>query len=199
MPDALLFDLMGTVVHDPYIEALEAATGMDIRTAAAVRDPQAWPDFEIGAIDEREFVRRFFSAPAQGHRFDIEAFHRVRRRGYHYLPGMQELLASLHGTARRYIASNYPSWIEEMRTTFALDDLFEGIYASCHLGVRKPDEKFFEAILDDLGIDAGQCLFIDDREVNCVAAAGLGMRVHRFDGVAPLRRRLQDEGLLPST
>lgn len=199
MPDALLFDLMGTVVYDPYIEALEAATGMDVRSAAAVRDPQAWPDFEIGAIDEREFVRRFFAGSAPGQRFDMDAFHRVRRNGYHYLPGMEELLASLRGTADRYIASNYPSWIDEMRTTFAFDELFEGIYASCHLGVRKPDQKFFEAILDDLGIDAGRCLFIDDREVNCAAAAALGMRVHRFDGAAPLRRRLQDEGLLPST
>ena len=195
MLQALLFDLMGTVVYDPYLEALEAGTGMDFATAARVRDPQCWPDFEIGAIDEAEFVRRFFPADNGERRFDAAAFHRVRREGYRYLPGMVALLESLGGTIDRYVASNYPVWIEDMRTEFEFDRYFEGIYASCHLGVRKPDPRFYSAILDDLGVQAGACLFIDDRRGNCDAAAELGLGVHLFDGVDGLRTRLQAEGL----
>ena len=198
MLDAVLFDLMGTVVSDPYIEALEAATGMDIRTAAPLRDPQCWPEFETGSIDEAEFVRRFFVAADNGHRFDIDAFHRVRRAGYEYLPGMRELLASLEGRVDRYIASNYPTWIDELRATFAFDEVFEGVYASCHLGVRKPDPAFFTAILDDLDVNPDRCLFVDDRAVNCEAAAGVGLRVHLFDDAADLTRRLHSEGLAPA-
>ena len=198
MLDAVLFDLMGTVVSDPYIEALEAATGMDIGSAARLRDPNSWPAFEMGAIDEAEFVRRFFVSADNGHRFDIEAFHRVRRAGYDFLPGMRNLLESLEGRVDRYIASNYPTWIEELRTTFAFDRVFEGIYASCHLGVRKPDPAFFTAILDDLRLPADRCLFVDDRAINCEAAAGVGLRVHLFDGAEGLADRLQAEGLVTS-
>ena len=195
MMQALLFDLMGTVVYDPYLEALEAGTGMDFAAAAAVRDPHCWPEFEIGAIDEAEFVRRFFPPGNGQRRFDADAFHRVRREGYRYLPGMKELLEALGGVADRYVASNYPFWIDELRTEFDFDRYFEGIYASCHLGVRKPDPRFFEAILDDLQIDAGACLFIDDRRANCAAAAALGLGVHQFSGAEGLRDRLRAEGL----
>src|SRR3712207_3904346 len=74
MLDVLLLDLMGTVIYDPYREALGAAIGLDIASAAPLRDPQCWPDFEMGLIDEDEFVRRFFVSD-NGHRFDMDAFH----------------------------------------------------------------------------------------------------------------------------
>ena len=195
MLQALLFDLMGTVVYDPYLEALEAGTGMDFASAAKVRDPRCWPEFEIGAIDEAEFVRRFFAAEDGRLHFDAEAFHRIRRQGYRYLEGMVELLDALAGRVDRYVASNYPTWIEQLHTEFGFDRYFEGVYASCHLGVRKPDPRFFEAILDDLSVAPDACLFIDDRPANCDAAAALGLRVHVFDGAGGLRERLRTEGL----
>lgn len=194
--DALLFDLMGTVVYDPYVEALQAATKTDLKTTFRARDPQCWPDFELGAIDEAEFVRRFFRDPGPGQVFDIAAFNEARRSGYGFLPGMEDILAGLEGVADRYVASNYPVWIEELRTTFRLDRYFEGFYASCYLGVRKPDPAFFSAILDDLSLPAGRCLFVDDRVANCEAAASLGLVVHHFTEAAGLRDRLRDEGLL---
>lgn len=193
MADVLLLDLMGTVVYDPYREALEAATGMELAAAAALRDPDCWPAFETGTISESEFVRRFFSA---GHRFDMEAFHRVRREGYRFLPGMRELLEALDGDVRRYIASNYPVWIDQMGTQFEFERYFDGVYASCHLGVRKPDPRFYTAILDDLQASPQRCLFVDDRRDNCDAAAAVGMDVHLFDGADGLRRRLAAEGLV---
>ena len=196
--DAVLFDLMGTVVYDPYIEALQAATQMDLQATFRARDPQCWPDFELGAIDEAEFVRRFFRDPDPGHVFDIAAFNAARRSGYAFLPGMEEILAELDGVAGRYIASNYPVWIEELRATFGLDRYFEGVYASCHLGLRKPDPAFFSAILDDLDLPAGRCLFIDDRAGNCESAATLGLAVHHFTEAAGLRDCLQAGGLLPA-
>lgn len=198
MLDTLLFDLMGTVVYDPYLEALQAATSMDIQTAFAKRDPTCWPDFERGAIDEDEFVRRFFVEPDSAHRFDIDAFNRARQEGYHLMPGMEELLEALQGRADCYLASNYPVWIDQMCTDFGLDRWVRGVYASCHLGLRKPDPAFFAAIVEDLGVTPAQCLFVDDRADNCEAAAALGMSVHVFEGAEGLRARLQAEGLLAS-
>lgn len=198
MLDAVFFDLMGTVIYDPYLEALEAATGMEITAAFKVRDPDSWPQFELGAIDEAEFVRRFFAEPAAGHRFDVDAFHRVRRGGYRFLPGMAQLLEELDGRVARYVASNYPVWIDEMSATFDFPRLFEGVYASCHLGVRKPDAGFFTAMLDDLGLTAGRCLFVDDRRGNVAAAQAVGMQGHVFDGADALRARLATAGVVAS-
>lgn len=198
MLQALCFDLMGTVIYDPYLEALEAGTGMAVADAHRVKDPRSWPDFELGLIDEAEFVRRFFADPDGGLEFDAAAFHRVRRAGYRYLPGMRELLDELAGVADRFIASNYPVWIEELSQTFDLARHFDGIYASCHLGVRKPDAGFYTALLDAIGYRAEQCLFIDDRPLNCDAAAAAGMAVHLFRGAHGLRTRLVAERLMPA-
>lgn len=196
MFDAILFDLMGTVIYDPYLEALQAATGMSLATTFRARDPNCWPEFELGAIDEAEFVRRFFPDPEPGQEFDITAFNRVRREGYAFLPGMEEVLTALQGVTNRYVASNYPVWIEELRAAFALERYFEGFYASCYLGFRKPDPAFFTALLDDLHLPAGRCLFIDDRRTNCDAAAEVGLTVHHFEDAERLKRDLATLGVI---
>lgn len=196
MLDTVLFDLMGTLLYDPYREALQAATSMDVKTAFARRDPDSWPQFEMGVIDEAEFERRFFAHPDPGQAFDLDAFNRARRDGYHLLPGVQEVLEALHDTANCYIASNYPVWIDQMCADFGFDRWIRGVYASCHLGVRKPDPAFFQAIVEDLGVAASQCLFVDDRVDNCDAAVSVGMQAHVFDGAEGLTQRLGAEGLL---
>jgi HAD superfamily hydrolase (TIGR01509 family) len=193
MARALLFDLMDTVVHDPYREAIRAATGLEARAAFRINDPQCWPEFEVAQIDEAEFVRRFF--PSGEPPFDLEAFHRTRRAGYHYLPGMRELLIELQGRVERYVASNYPIWIEELRVSLALDEHFEGIFASHHLGVRKPDTAFFERLLERIERTREECFFVDDRAQNCEAAERFGIRAYHFQGAPGLRARLLEEGI----
>lgn len=197
MLDALLLDLMGTVLYDPYLEAIEAATGMPLNQVIRVKDPDSWPDFEMGRIDEAEFVRRFFTEGVTQHTFDIDAFHRARWDGYRFLPGMAELLDEVAGVVPRYVASNYPVWIEELGRHFDFARRFDGVYASCHLGVRKPDPAFFDGMLAALQLPAQQCLFVDDRAVNCEAAADVGLQTHLFDGVEGLRNRLRAQGVLP--
>jgi FMN hydrolase / 5-amino-6-(5-phospho-D-ribitylamino)uracil phosphatase len=197
MLNALCLDLMGTIIADPYLDALEAGTGMDVRTAHRFKDPQAWPDFEMAVIDEATFVARFFVADAaEGLRFDADAFHCARRRGYAFLPGMAELLDATEGRVRRYVASNYPVWIEELADTFDLWRRTDGIFASCHLGVRKPDPAFYTELLARIPHDPSECLFVDDRAVNCAAAEEAGMKSHLFTDAADLRRRLAAEGLV---
>jgi HAD superfamily hydrolase (TIGR01509 family) len=197
MVRALCLDLMGTVLYDPYLEAIEAATGMGIRDVVRVKDPDSWPAFELGLIDEAEFVRRFFRATDGDLPFDIAAFHRVRRQGYAFLPGMEQLLDDVRGVVDRYVASNYPVWIDELATEFAFAGRFEGVYASCHLGVRKPDPAFYQGMLEAIGRPAQECLFVDDRRVNCEAAEAIGMRAHLFVDADDLRVRLRDERVLP--
>lgn len=196
MLDALCLDLMGTIVYDPYLEAIEAALGMSIAQARPMRNPQSWPRFELGLIDEDEFVRTFFATDDPSLTFDIESFHRVRRAGYAFLPGMEAVLGELDGRVDRYIASNYPVWIDELHQQFAFDRHFDGVFASCRMGVRKPDPAFFHALLEAIGRRPEQCLFVDDRAVNCESAEALGMAAHLFDGADGLRRRLRAEGLL---
>jgi FMN hydrolase / 5-amino-6-(5-phospho-D-ribitylamino)uracil phosphatase len=197
MRRAVCFDLMDTVLRDPYQEALTAATGLSLRELAAVRDKDTWPLFEIGAIDEGEFTRRYFLA-GSGHTFDLDAFHRARRAGYAFLPGIEAILDELRAAGvALYVASNYPIWIEELRATFALDDRFDAVIASHHLRCRKPSPEFFAGLFTHVAERPDAGLFVDDRRENCDAAVRAGMPAHLFSTAEALRARLVSDGFIP--
>jgi HAD superfamily hydrolase (TIGR01509 family) len=188
---AVAFDLMDTVVRDPFREALEAATGLELRELFARRDPDVYPAFERGEVDEAAYWAHYADA---GIAVDPDEFHRVRRAGIGLLPGMGELLDELGGRVVRATASNYPSWVEDLVDTH-LSGRVDVVVASCHLGVRKPEAAFYTSLLARLGRPADEVLFVDDREVNVAGAEAVGLRAHRFVDAATLRRWLRDQGV----
>lgn len=190
-PLAIAFDVMDTVVRDPYREALEAATGMPVGELFRTRNPDAYPRFERGEITEAEYWDVYHQA---GVPLDVEAFHRVRRGGYRWLDGMAALLDDLAGVVPRVAATNYPPWIIEL-TDGMLAGRFEHLVASCHLGARKPEPEFYRGVLDAVGLPADAVVFVDDRAANVEAACKAGLRGHVFSESVDLRRRLRAEGL----
>jgi HAD superfamily hydrolase (TIGR01509 family) len=62
-----------------------------------------------------------------------------------------------------------------------LSAYFKKAYYSHKLGLRKPDAEIFEAVLQDAGLKAEDCLFIDDNETNITSAKALGFNVHHHD------------------
>jgi putative hydrolase of the HAD superfamily len=48
------------------------------------------------------------------------------------------------------------------------------------VGLRKPDPAIYRLVCERLGVGPEGCLFIDDVEANCAAAAELGMAAVRF-------------------
>ena len=59
-------------------------------------------------------------------------------------------------------------------------DLFEKVWYSNEVGMRKPNLELFEFALRDGGLKAEETLFVDDLEVNIAAAATLGIRVQQI-------------------
>lgn len=191
MVRAVALDLMDTVVHDPFREALRAGIRAPLDELFARRDPDLYPALERGEIDEEDYWGRI---RALGIEVDPGRFHAVRRAGTTWLPGMGELLDELGGRVLRVTASNYPIWVEELADE-VLGDRFDRVLASCHLGARKPDPDFFERLLDALGLPGAEVAFVDDRERNVASARGMGLAVHRYEGVAGVRRFLRGLGV----
>lgn len=55
-----------------------------------------------------------------------------------------------------------------------------GLFLSYEIGVRKPDAKIYRHLLEDLGIEGAQCLFIDDLPENVEAARAAGIQALQF-------------------
>lgn len=192
-PRAVAFDLMDTVLRDPFREALEAAVGLPLGEIMAARDPEAYPRLERAEISEDEYWACYTDA---GLEVDVDAFHAARRAGYVWLTGMRELLDDLADRVLRVAASNYPYWVEELTGGGGLlAGRFEQVWASCHLGARKPEPEFYRRLLGALGLPPAAVVFVDDREVNVEAARAAGLRGVRFEDADTLRASLEAAGV----
>jgi putative hydrolase of the HAD superfamily len=77
---------------------------------------------------------------------------------------------------------------------------FDVLVWSFQLGMAKPDPAIYQYILEKLGTEAEETLFIDDKRVNIEAARALGMVGVEFTTIEKLRTDLLAagfEGMLP--
>ena len=85
------------------------------------------------------------------------------------------------------LTNNVREWEPLWRAMLPVDEIFELVVDSAFVGMRKPDHEIYELTIERLGdgVEAAQCLFIDDIEVNIAAARELGMSaVHYVDNGA---------------
>jgi HAD superfamily hydrolase (TIGR01509 family) len=191
----IAFDLMDTLLSDPYRSAHEQATGLTYEEFEKRRPEGFYHRMERGEIEEETYWSALREA---GVAFDAEAFHRTRRAGYAWLEGMRELLAECAAAHRTVIASNYPDWIEEIARDLVPDPKPE-IFASCRLGVRKPSERFFHLLCEKTGVTPQELVLIDDQQANTDAVERLGGLGIPFESAKATRARLIERGVLTAT
>lgn len=88
--------------------------------------------------------------------------------------------------------------VAAMRERYA--NRLDGYFFSCEVGEAKPAGQYFVRVLETLGLQPGDCVFVDDSPANVRSASGVGLRSHLLDAsdnVASLRAALRNEGLLP--
>lgn len=170
-PTVVAFDIMDTLLHDPYREAHEAATGLSFERFESIRPEGAYHALERSEIDESTYWGALRRA---GISVDVGRFHAIRRLGYRWLPGMRELLRENAAGYRVILATNYPAgWIADVRRRFMQSDQVE-VCGSCDLGVRKPSRGFFDRMVDRFALEPTTTVLVDDsaRNVDGALAAG---------------------------
>ncbi|GGG30266.1 HAD family phosphatase [Chelatococcus composti] len=131
-------------------------------------------------------------------REEIEAYD---RRWHEMVPGAIEGTVRILETLRAagvptYAITNFSAEkFAETRARFPFLDGFHGIVVSAHERLVKPDEAIYRVLLDRYGLEAGQCLFIDDSPANVAAARAVGMAAHHFTAPDRLAQALRAEGL----
>jgi len=108
MGGVLLFDVMDTLVVEPFYREAPAFFGLTLEELVAIKHPTAWVEFELGEIDEATFLQRFFR---DGREYDRLGFKRALTGAYRWVSGMEVLLGEVAGAQREIHAlSNYPEW-----------------------------------------------------------------------------------------
>lgn len=104
---------------------------------------------------------------------------------FHPVEPMYDMLRAARAAGlRTCLVSN--SWGAEYPRE-GWDEVFDGVVISGEVGMRKPEEGIFRHALDLIGLEAHQCVFIDDIEANINAARRLGIHgIHHTEPAATL-------------
>ena len=105
-----------------------------------------------------------------------------------FRPDTVKLLTRLKEKYRLFLLSNtnaihevYYNDILHMKHGIPnLTGIFEKVYYSHDVNMRKPDHEIFQYVLDDSRINARETLYIDDTEVHVKAAGDLGINVYHL-------------------
>lgn len=193
----LLFDIMDTIVRDPFYHDVPAFFGMSMKELIECKHPNAWIEFEMGMISEMELARKFFK---DGRPFDLEGLKICMKKGYSYLDGVEELLHELkQSNYEMHAFTNYPIWYKIIEDKLKISTYLSWTFCSCVIGKRKPDPDFYLEVLRQLKVDPANCIFIDDRIRNVEAAVEVGIVGLHFKNANLLRDDLSQMGIDIST
>ncbi len=187
--DAVLFDFGGVVLTSPFeaFNRYEESEGIPIdfiRTINATNpDDNAWAKFERNDVDAAGFATLFEEeSSAAGHAVNgsivLELIHGEVR------PEMVEAIRRVKaaGLAVACLTNNFRSWKDapppdndrDAAVVEALS-LFDEVVESAVIGVRKPEQAFYDKALEMVGVRAERAVFLDDLGVNLKPAKAMGM------------------------
>ena len=149
------------------------------RQAKAGQSYECFPDIPFHEVMADLFRRK--GVTEQTNALGIQAAQLFRICSTEYIrlySGVLKALASLRQKGYRlWLLSN----AQEMFTKYELNhlgltDVFDGIYLSSCFGCRKPDGRFFRALLETEGLDPKNCLMIgNDRDTDIAGAKAAGI------------------------
>jgi epoxide hydrolase-like predicted phosphatase len=92
-----------------------------------------------------------------------------------------------------YMMTNIPRPdFDQLRATKYMWDHFDGIFASGYEGMRKPELRFYQHVLDKIGVLPADTIFVDDKLENVSAARELGMKAIQCVDVGETCKRLRE-------
>ena len=195
-PPSILISDFGGVLTTPLIASFgevqdrtgisPASLGKAMQSIADADGAHPLYELETGRVSEVDFLERLAQAlePELGHYPELHRFSEIYFSALHPNEPMIELMREIKGSGRRMalLTNNVREWEPLWRAMLPVDEIFELVVDSAFVGMRKPEAAIYELTLERLGdgIDAGDCLFVDDLEINVAAARELGMQAVQF-------------------
>ena len=196
MGKAVIFDWGGVLMrtHDRSgREAWDRKLGLpQWGVERVVHGSEAWNEAQRG----QRSVESYWQAVGEELGIPPDQVPQLRRdfyRGDKLDPGLLDLIRQLRDEGHKVgLMSNNSLHLLKLLDEHRLDGLFDAVVISAQIGVMKPAPEAFQAILDKLGADASNSVFIDDYARNVDGARAVGMRAIHFRPGMDLRAALQE-------
>ena len=180
----LLFDLGGVIFDIRRERCVKAFEQLGLAEADSLLDNACqrgvFLEIESGTIEPDEFrnrIRAMIPHDVTDQEIDNAFCQFLIEIPRHRL----EALRQLRNRYRIYMLSNTNAimWNSKIAENFrqeglTVNDYFDGIITSFEVKAVKPDRKIFECVINRLGINPAETLFLDDAQGNLDSAATLG-------------------------
>ena len=187
---SVIFDLGGVIYGVDYHKTINAfkALGIDRFEEVYAKAGQSdlFNDLEEGKISRAVFVERIKTLSGQD-MISSQIFIAWNSMLLGFMPDALTCLKRLSGSYRLFLLSNtneiHIQEIESRVGTEVFSDfcaLFEKVYLSHELGLRKPHPEVFNHIIEEQGLAASETLFIDDSIQHVEGAIKAGLRAYHL-------------------
>lgn len=194
----IIFDLGGVIVNIDYSRTLRELSNLGVKDTANffTQDAQSQlcDDFELGKISAENFrcqLQRQLNFTAHADLIDaawsallldvphtkIQQISTLKKRGHR--------LFVLSNTNSIHI-ENLHNHLKIHHGIPNLDTLFEKVYYSHQIHLRKPSSEIFQFVVETHQLDTAQTLFIDDTARHIQGAKSIGLQTILLPQNAPL-------------
>jgi len=157
---------------------------------------ETWEFVSTGKISVDEYFRRL-QAEWEG---PWPAGLEEMRHGSMLADGINGRVVRLALALRRHykvgLLSNATISLRGFLSELGLLDLFDFVVISAEAGLRKPDPAIFRLTAIVAELDVSECLLIDDKTRNTLAAESVGIQAIQFRSAAQTQRELLKRGIL---
>ena len=118
------------------------------------------------------------------------------RLAYEPIPGTVSLIDRLGvaGYELLYLSDNVEDRIEYLEETYGFLHRFKDGVFSHRVGIRKPNPRIYELVLEKAAHPPAQCLFVDDKPAMLEPAERMGMAVVAFESPSQVETALVGHG-----
>lgn len=189
---ALIVDL-GDVL---FTWSATTTTTVSGKTVKKIISSPTWSEYECGLITEEACYARSaeqFSLQPSDLAEAISQARSTIQSNDSMIAVIHELKEAANGALRVYAMSNMSKEDYAILSSMVADWLiFDQVFISGHVGMRKPNLSFYRHVLDSTHTDAVDAIFVDDKFENVFSARSVGLYGIIFDNNVNLTRVLRN-------
>ena len=167
---AIVLDMYGVIVKQtgddfvPYVQ-------QTFPNLSAEEICTPWFKADIGEMTSLEVWKNI------GYQGDLEEIEKEYLDTIELSDGFIDFIEKVKNNYKLAIISNDSGrWSKYLREKFDINKYFDVISISGDLKMQKPDERIFLVTIEKLGVNAEDCIYIDDRIGNINVAKKVGMK-----------------------
>jgi glucose-1-phosphatase len=179
---AIIFDLGGVIVNLDQDRTIRSFKRLNINLDEVNEKLPVFKQYEVGQVNTETFIQTI-KAELKGNASDLEIITAWNNMILDVPSVRIEVLKELRKHYRLFILSNTNELhIQEFIKLFEVnhpnekwENLFDKIYYSHKIGLRKPNKEAWQLILNENNLLAQETIFIDDTIMHYKAAEAIGI------------------------